>query len=84
MDIREEGGDEFRNVGLDQDQESDDDFVVVKKRGRPRKKDIKPKKVKNCSELKKGSTSKTSLNSASKADLCEKSPHASLKTSASA
>merc|ERR1719186_1122519 len=83
MDMREEGGDEFGNVGLDQDQESDDDFVVVKKKGRPRKNDIKPKKVKNCSKLKKSSTSKRSLNSASKAILCEKSPHASLTTSAS-
>merc|ERR1719186_858619 len=81
MDIREGGGDEFRNVRLDEDQESDDDFVVVKKKGRPRKNDIKPKKVKNCSKLKKGSTSKTSLNSSSKA-MCYKSPFATLTTSA--
>merc|ERR1719186_2339728 len=74
MDIREEGGDELGNVGLDQDQESDDDFVVVKKKGRPRKNDVKPKKIKNCSKLKKDSTSETPLNSASKTILCETSP----------
>jgi len=65
MDIREEGGDKFENVGVDQDQESDDDFVVVKKkaRGRPRKIDSKPKKVKTSRKLKKVLDSKTSLNS---------------------
>merc|ERR1719186_2487116 len=50
MDIREEGDVEFGNVGVDQDsdQDSDDDFVVVKKRGHPRKKASKLKKVKTC------------------------------------
>jgi len=80
MDIREEGDVEFGNVGVDQDQDSDDDFVVVKKRGRPRKKDSKPKKVKTCSKLKKSLNSKTSLNSASKVIMCGESSVASLPT----
>ena len=61
MDIREEGGDEFGNVGLDQDQESDDDFVVVKKKGRPRKFISSPRKLKIAANSRKARLPKRPL-----------------------